>query len=550
MATGTPITEQKRRAHPMFPPWLTGKTVGILSLVLTVGFMIAVIFAMRHWPFAKGRVLNDLGEASDSQVQVRTFHETLFPSPGCVLEGLVFHHGDANSTPLITIDKLTIQGSYAGMLAMQVKRVTVDGLHITIPPFGTGPAFHTSKSKITVGELVANGAVLEFALHETDRPPLRFDIREASLKNVGWLGPTAYQVKIHNPNPPGEIAVEGKFGVWSEGAPENTPVSGNYTFEQADLSVYQGITGTLSSTGKFEGNLGRIEIVGKTDTPDFLVKSGGHPTRLTSEFQAHVDAIHGDTFLDHVGADFRKTHIDAQGDVIGSKDGAGKIAKLDFSSSHARIEDLLLFFVEAKRAPMSGAVRLHAHVELPAGKEEFLKRVKLRGGFGVDSGIFTNSSTQQDIDRLSASARGGKDKNKESKNKNEKDDPETVLTDLSGQVSMLGGSARFTDLSFGVPGAAARFQGTYDLSNYKVDLRGQLKLDSRISNTESGTKALLLKALDPFFKKRKNREIVPVHISGTYKHPAFGLDFHDKAAQDVQRPSHKAAKAEPASSQK
>jgi AsmA-like C-terminal region len=554
MATATPVTKLRRNRSSRFPHRLTGKLIVILLLFVAVGCVVAVVFAMRHWPFAKGPVLDELGEAGDSQVQVRAFHETYFPSPGCVLEGLIFRHGDANSTPLITIDKLTIQGTYAGMLAMRVKRVTVQGLHIVVPPFGTGRAFHTSKSKITVGELVANGAVLEFALHEPDKPPLRFDIREASLKNVGWSGPTSYRVKVHNPTPPGEITAEGKFGVWSESEPENTPVSGNYTLSQADLSVYGGIAGTLSSSGTFDGNLGRIEITGKTDTPDFVVKSGGHPMHLTSDFRAHVDAIHGDTFLEHVGADFWKTHFDAQGDIIesmaGSKDGGGKIAKIDLASSHARIEDLLLLFVEAEHAPMSGPVKLHAHVELLSGKEEFLRKIKLSGGFGVGAGTFTDPSTQQDINNLSAGARGEKNKNKNDKIKEDKDDPETVLTDLAGEVNVLGGTARFSDLSFGIPGAAARMQGTYDLTNYKIDLRGQLKLDSKLSYTQSGTKALLLRALDPLFKKRKTREIVPVHIYGTYKHPAFGLDLNDKAAQEVGRPSHKAARAEPGSSQK
>src|SRR5277367_4034589 len=155
MATATPVTEVQRRTHSKLPPWLTGKRIGIILLVISIGCILLVVFAMRHWPFAQGPVLDDLGEASDSQVQVRSFHETYFPSPGCVLEGLVFRHGDANSTPLIRIDKLTIQGSYAGMLAMQLKRVTVEGLHIVIPPFGTGTPFRTSKSKITVEELVA-----------------------------------------------------------------------------------------------------------------------------------------------------------------------------------------------------------------------------------------------------------------------------------------------------------------------------------------------------------------------------------------------------------
>ena len=51
----------------------------------------------------------------------------------------------------------------------------------------------------------------------------------------------------------------------------------------------------LSSQGKFGGTLRHIDISGKTDIPDFEVKSGGHPMRLTTEFTAYVDGIHGDT---------------------------------------------------------------------------------------------------------------------------------------------------------------------------------------------------------------------------------------------------------------
>jgi hypothetical protein len=78
--------------------------------------------------------------------------------------------------------------------------------------------------------------------------------------------------------------------------------------------------------------------------------------------------------------------------------------------------------------------------------------------------------------------------------------------------------------------------GTYDLINHKIDLRGQLKVDTKISNTTSGAKAFLLKMMEPFFKKRRRGEIVPVRISGTYEHPTFGLDLNDKKAQKVPEP--------------
>ena len=63
-----------------------------------------------------------------------------------------------------------------------------------------------------------------------------------------------------------------------------------------------------------------------------------------------------------------------------------------------------------------------------------------------------------------------------------------------------------------------------------------MQVDSKISNTTSGAKALLLKVMEPFFKKKHNGEVVPVRISGTYEHPTYGLDLNDKTAQEVPPP--------------
>jgi hypothetical protein len=291
--------------------------------------------------------------------------------------------------------------------------------------------------------------------------------------------------------------------------------------------VYDGIAGKLSSSGKFSGPLEHIDISGTTDVPDFEVTSAGHPVHLTTKFDAYVDGMHGDTFLKRVDADFGKTHVVAEGSIARSSNGISKTALLDFSGSQASIDDLLRLFVQAKRPPMSGSVTLRAHVEVPPGDDQFLKKLKLQGHFGIQAGAFSNPSTQKGVDQLSAGARGQKDP----------PDPETVLTDLTGQVDTIDGVAKFADLSFGVPGASARMHGTYNLLNYKIDLHGQMWVDSKISNTEKGGKALLLKMIEPFFKKKKKGEIVPVRISGNYQHPSFGLDMNDKKAQKVPTPS-------------
>ncbi len=280
---------------------------GRMALILILAaatLCVAVLLWSRLWPFAEAPVLQNLREASDSQVQVRAFHRTNFPFPGCILEGVVFYHGSGVGKPLITIEKVTIRGTYLGLLSKRVSRITAESMRVFIPAFGTGEAFHTTPSKITIDEIVANGASVEFASRNADKQPLRFDVHEASLRDVGWKGPLTYHLQVRNPEPPGEVTTSGKFGVWNESDPQQTPISGEYKFEQADLGVYHGIAGRLSSTGKFGGTLGHIDISGTTGTLDFEVKSGKHPVKLITEFSAYIDGTRGDTFLKRVNTYF------------------------------------------------------------------------------------------------------------------------------------------------------------------------------------------------------------------------------------------------------
>jgi len=500
----------------------------VLRLVVAAAAFCAVLLLWAElWPFQEKPVVQTLEEAGDSKLRLRAFHRTYFPFPGCVLEGLEFNHGSNTSKPLITIEKLIIRGSYFGIFSRRLNRITAENMHIFIPAFGSGETFHTTPSKITIAEIMADGAVLEFAMRKPDKQPLRFEIHEAVLRDVGWNGALSYRVKVRNPEPPGEITASGTFGVWNINDPGQTPVSGEYTFDQGDLSVYHGIAGMLSSAGKFGGMLAHIDIAGSTHTPDFEVLSSGHRVQLTTEFSAYVDATDGDTFLKRVDAHFWRTHVVAEGSIAESPSGQSKTALIDLRASNGRIEDILRLFVKADRSPMSGSVTLQARAEIPPGERPFLEKVKLRGGFGVGAGSFSKLDTQESVNRLSAGARGEKDVS----------DPETVLTDLTGQVALEDGTARVSDLSFGVPGAASRMHGTYNLISHKIDLHGQLRVDTKISNTTSGAKAILLKMMDPFFKKRRNSEVLPVRISGTYEHPSFGLDLYDRDAPKIPAPT-------------
>ena len=494
----------------------------LIVLIITAAVLIAACFAAllwnRFWPFTEKAVVQDLAEASDSAVTIRSSHRTYFPFPGCILEGVEFHHGPDKWT-LITIDKLTVEGSYSGIVTKRVPRIRAEGGHVFVPPFGSHVTFTTQHSNLVVEELVANGTVVEFASNDPSKKPLRFEVQQGVLRDVRWNTPIDYDLKFHNPEPPGEVAARGKFGVWIKGNPGETPLSGEYTFDQANLGVYGGVGGILSSKGKYNGVLKHIDIAGTTEVPDFEVNTGGHKVKLVTQYTAFVDATHGDTFLKHVEAHFRRTNVAVEGSVAGVKGRKGKTALFDLSSRQGRIEDILGLFVSEPRAPMSGPITLKAKVEIPPGKERFLEKVKLQCSFGIEDGTFSKPETQKNVNELSAGALGEK-----------MEDAETVLTDLKGQVVLEGGIAKFSDLSFGIPGAKARMHGTFNLLNHKIDLHGRMQVDTKISKTTTGVKALLLKLMDPFFKKHKKGEVVPIHITRTYEHPQFGLDISEQKA--------------------
>ena len=498
--------------------------VVLVSIAIAVVVVVVVVLAM-HWPFTKQAVIKSLQEASSSTVEITHFHGTYFPFPGCVAEGVIFRgSSDPNTPPLITVGKLTIQSSFLGVVMRHVTHIQAEKLHIIISSSGTAQK-STNPSNSTIDEIVANGAILEFT-RNPGKLPLIFNIHESTLRNVGAFRSLSFQVKLSNPQPPGEIIASGRFGPWKAGDAGQTPVSGDYTFENADLGMFHGIAGMLSSHGKFQGTLEHIGVQGSTETPDFEVTSSGHPVQLETQFDAFVNAKNGDVILQQVNSNFNRTTVISTGTVVGTGGHKGKTATVDMRVSDGRIQDILRLFVKSDEAPMSGPVTLRARATIPPGTAPFLNKVELLGDFGVDAGSF-KTEPQQRVNQLSAASRGEND-----------DNPATVLSDLNGHVVLHEGIATFSTLSFGVPGASAEMHGTYNLLTKGIDLHGTLKLDSDLSKTVHGVRSLLLKVMDPFFTKKGGGSAVPFKITGTYKHPLFGLDLtgnkENKASKRLQ----------------
>jgi hypothetical protein len=504
MAVANPPSLYTRRKLPLIR-WILGSLVAALVVI-------AIVIAL-HWPFTESAIIQSLEQASSSTVEIGKFRKTYFPHPGCVAEQVVFRHeANADTPPLISVQNLIIQGSYVGLITKHVSRIRTNGMTIFIPS-GSNQKF-SSSSDVTIDEWIADNTVLEFGSRAAGKPPLKFEIHECVLRGVGGVLPVTFRVKLSNPEPPGEISAQGKIGPWQVGNATQTPVSGEYTFKNADLGAFGGVAGLLSSTGRFDGTLGRIKVQGATDTPDFKVTHSSHSVDLKSRFNAFVNAKTGDVELNQVDADLWKTHVITTGSIARKSSAGPRVAELDLRSSAGRIEDLLDLFISDKTPPMTGVTSFRAHVVLPPENAPFLKKVELQGDFGVGSGNFTKPETQEDVNKLSAEASSENDQN-----------PATVVSDLKGHVVVKDGTAHFSYLSFTVPGAFAIMQGRYDLVSQKIDLHGVLRLNSAMSNLAHGPKALLLKALQPFFKRKEKGSKVAVKITGTYDHPAFGVDL-------------------------
>jgi hypothetical protein len=489
-----------------------GRKAIIFLIAFACLICFAAVFYVKFWPFSREAVLQDLKEATDSEVKAQSYHPTFFP-PGCVLYGLEFYHGP-HHLKLIEIQKLRVRGGYLAMLRRHVPRIIADGAHVFVPAFGSNETFNTQHSNTVVDELIANGSFVEFEPKEPHKEPFRFNVQEARFTGLQWASPLSYHLKFHNPTPPGEISADGKFGPWTKNHPEQTPFSGDYTFQHADLGVYGGIRGILSSKGRFDGQLKEIKVSGTTDTPDFQVKSSGNKFDLSTKFEASVDGQNGDTTLKTVDVHFGGTTLLAHGRVGRTEGQKGKFTRIQISSVQGRIQDILGLFT-SDGAPMSGQAALQLTAELPDSSEPFLHRVRVDGTFSIDSGTFSKAKTQRGVDELSAGARG-----------QNKDHPPDVVSDLKGKVALIDQVAHFSNVSFTIPGAHAQMHGTYSVTEpYRINLHGQMRVDTRISKTTSGVKSFLLKIMDPIFKKKKKGEIVPVHIQGTYDKPDFGLDL-------------------------
>jgi hypothetical protein len=514
---------------------VAGLGTGLLLVLFWLNF--------RMGPTVKARVEKVVADRFDSDVQLDKLDIQLLPSPHIEGYGLTVRHKHRTDVPpLITIHRFTADADFATMIGAanhMVRKIRLEGLVIQVPPgfkkassaesgnqphARTNPAAQVSLDHFPfeIGELVADGTVLRILPRQGDREPMEFDIHKLKMNSVGLNQPMAFVATLTNSKPPGFIESRGAFGPWQKADLGSTPVSGDYTFAHADLGVFTGISGILSSVGRYEGTLNHIIVDGTTDTPDFEVKTGAYKVRLTTTFRAVVDGTNGDTALEPVEAKFLQTDLICRGTVAGQPGVEGKTVSLHVETKAGRIEDLTRLAVKTDKPVMTGPTRFKTEFVLPPGQQDVMSRLILNGQFMVAAARFTDPSIQSKLDALSRRSRG------EVTEAQEAADDTEITSDLSAHFGLRAGTLTLTDLRFSVPGAQILLNGTYGLHAEDIDLHGNAKLDAHLSQMTTGFKSKLLKLADPFFAKDGAGTVLPIKITGTRASPAFGLDFNLK----------------------
>jgi hypothetical protein len=503
----------------------------LLIAVVVLG-VIGEVTVHRAMPILKGRVIETLSTRFNSKVEMDGFDVSVMKGLEVSGRGLRIFPQDevveAGATePLIALGRFSFHVNLAGLFEkpMRVGTVHVTGMAIHIPPRemrAQAPKGqrHIGKIKIVVDEIVFDDSTLVLGTLKPDKEPLDFEMSRIVMRDVGPTRPWDYDATLVNATPKGDIHARGTFGPWNNDSPGDSTVTGHYTFDRADLNTIKGLGGILSSVGEFTGQLDNIVVDGTTETPDFSLDTANHAMPLHTKFHAIVDGTNGNTYLQPVEARLGESEFSCNGSVINVK-GKGHIIDLDVTVPNGRIQDFLQLGVKTKPVLMTGRLAMKTKLHIPPGKESVTRKIGLKGGFTLRQIHFTNPEMQDKVDMLSLRAQGDP--------KDAKPGAEDVHSEMVGQFVLGAGKLSFSKLNYTLPGATVALTGEYSLDGDRFEFAGKVRTDAKLSQMmASRWKSLLLKPVDPFFKKNGAGAEIPVKVSGTKSAPKFGLDLRHK----------------------
>ncbi len=505
----------------------TGIAVGVLLVLAAAGA------AYLRWfsPLDQAWVVKALATRYECDVQLKSFHSSLFPMVRLTGEGLVLRRRDTpDLPPLASVDKFSVTAYWIELLRHPAHfgDVRLEGFTLNVPPRRTSDSASGSaapaasqkgksaKVAFVLDHLIANGSTINIISSQSGKLPTVLQVKKLRMQSAGVGPPMRFEATVINPHPVGLIETSGDFGPWNVDDPAQTALRGKYTFRNADLSTIRGLKGILRSEGTYDGVLSGIDVHGVTDTPDFALTMSGTPVHLRTKFEALVDGVNGDTSLQPVVAQLLSSTFVARGSVVKrTGDLHGRNVYLDITAQPASLQDVLRLVQKSGNPSMTGNVRIQAKLDVPPGEEDVVRRLKLDGDFNIDSAQFTNPDTEAKIRTISRIGLG----------KHSEDEVTSAPLNMSGHIVLADGKAKFSRLAFSVPGADIKLQGTYGLDDESLDFEGTASMQASVSQMTTGVKSILLHALDPLLSKDGKGTVVPIQITGTRASPTFHVEI-------------------------
>jgi AsmA-like C-terminal region len=500
----------------------------IVSTLVAACFLFVVTRTRSIEEYLRAVIVQDLSRRFDSQVELRTLSLRFWPRLSVTGEGLTIpYRNRPDVPPLISIETFSSRPGFFGLFREphHVSKVVMDNMVITIshgkpgqPEAVSLPKTPSAPASLVFDGVLCKNAELIIAPRKEGKEPLDFKIHDLDLQKVSLDKPFTFRGNLTNAKPRGEIATSGSFGPLDIDEPGNTMVSGSYTFTDADLGPLPGIAGILSSTGKYQGQLDKIDVQGETDTPAFSIDPVGHGIPLRTTFSATVDGTNGETYLHPVRAVLGQSLFIANGSVLQTPEKHGRLITMDVFAPQARLQDVLALAVKSKKPLMVGNIKLKTKLVVPPGNAKAIDKLLLDGDFGVEDARFTDPQISSQLESLSRHGLG----------KPNEEDTGSAATDLQGHYHVENGIATFTHLQFSVEGVTVLLDGSYDLNGGQLNFRGQLRLKAELSQAVGGAKSVFLKPFDSFFKKQGSGTVIPIAITGTRENPVFNASIFHK----------------------
>ncbi|UCF38282.1 MAG: hypothetical protein JSU96_05375 [Acidobacteriota bacterium] len=499
---------------------------GIALLVLVAGLSVLGIFLA---PQLEEELEAVLSERTGRPVQIDSFGWSVWPGLGFRGEGLTVGRADEAFELFVRVESIHVQPGLFGLLRSprSLNSITLKNLFVRIPPKRSSVAFNLKPIALTendspplreespflVERLVLETAAIELESKDPSKPPRIIQIRTMTMRDIAFGRPSPFQADVHYPHPEGDVLVDGVFGPFDRNDPIRTPVSGHYTFRDADLSAFKEISGILTSEGDFNGNLGENHIEGKATIPEFQLTKAENVVPLSVDFV--VDRLGSDVYLRDIRSSFLETEIHTVGEIVRSRAQEGRVLKLDVKGEKSRVEDLLRIALKGDQPPLTGQIQFTAAVTVPPGPGKVIERMEIDGQFQIHEGQFTDPEFQKKLAQISKLGRADRGS----------DSDDRTFSDLTGDFRMENSEIHFSRLQFGVPGMKVSLTGSYGLQSNQMDFRGRVSLEKAVSEMTSGGLSNLLKILDPLLRGEDGGTSVPIRIRGDRSSPSVSIDF-------------------------